>query len=94
MYVLYILRCADRSLYTGITNDLERRFAAHRAGKGGRYTRAHKPRAVVYQEPCGTKSAALKRELAVKRLTRAQKLELIIKFRNEQHARATGNRPS
>lgn len=79
-WYLYILRCGDGSLYTGITTDVERRFDAHREGKGAKYTRGRGPLALVYREECGTHSAALKRELAVKRLTREQKLQLIDGF--------------
>lgn len=74
---LYILRCADGSLYTGITTDVEGRLAVHRAGKGAKYTRGRSPLELVYTEECGDHSAALKRELAVKKLTRQQKLALI-----------------
>ena len=74
---LYILRCGDGTLYTGITNDIPRRLAAHRAGKGAKYTRGRGPLELVYQEECPDKSSALKRELSVKGLTRAEKLSLI-----------------
>ena len=76
-YTLYILRCGDGTLYTGITSDLPRRLAAHRAGKGAKYTRGRGPLELVYQEDCTDKSAALRREIAVKRLTRQEKLALI-----------------
>ena len=76
-YWLYILRCGDGSLYTGITTDVERRLALHRSGKGAKYTRGRGPLTVVYREDCGDKSAALRREYAVKQLTRAEKLSLI-----------------
>lgn len=74
---LYILRCGDGSLYTGITTDVEARFAQHNAGKGAKYTRGRGPLELVYSEECGTHSDALKRELAVKALPRVQKLELL-----------------
>lgn len=74
---LYILRCGDGTLYTGITDDIPRRLAAHRAGKGAKYTRGRGPLELVYREECPDKSAALKRELAVKGLSRAEKLALI-----------------
>ena len=74
---LYILRCADGTLYTGITCDLERRLAAHNSGRGARYTRGRRPVELVYQEPCPDHSAALRREMAVKRLSRAEKLSLM-----------------
>lgn len=74
---LYVLRCADGSLYTGIATDVERRLAAHNSGRGAKYTRSHGPCEVVYREPCMDKSAALRRELEVKGLSRAQKLRLV-----------------
>lgn len=76
-WFVYMLLCADGTLYTGCTNDLARRTAAHNAGRGAKYTRARLPVALVYSEPCADRPAALRRELAVKKLTRAQKLALI-----------------
>ena len=76
-WILYILRCKDDSLYCGITNDLENRLAMHRCGKGAKYTRGRGPLELVYTEKCEDHSAALKRELAVKRMTRQKKLLLI-----------------
>jgi len=76
-YWLYILRCGDGTLYTGVTTDVEKRLAAHRGGKGAKYTRGRGPLTVVYREECGDKSAALRRELAVKALSRQEKLALI-----------------
>ena len=72
-----MLRCRDGSLYTGITNDLDRRLAAHSAGRASRYTRSRLPVALAYQEPQPTKSHALRREAAIKRLTRARKDALL-----------------
>ena len=74
---LYILRCRDGSLYTGITNDLEKRLEAHRTGKGAKYTRGRGPLELVYREECGDHSEALKRELEIKRLPREEKLKLL-----------------
>ena len=74
---VYILRCADGTLYTGATNDLDRRLAAHNAGRGAKYTRARRPVALVYREEAADKSAALQREAALKKLARAAKLRLI-----------------
>lgn len=74
---VYILRCGDGSLYTGWTNDLPRRLAAHQAGKGGRYTRSHLPVALVYQEPYDTPTQARQREWQLKQLSREEKLLLI-----------------
>ena len=76
-WFVYMLRCRDGSLYTGVASDVERRFAEHVSGKGAKYTRSHPPVAVVYREECADKSAALRREAAVKKLSRRQKLDLI-----------------
>lgn len=76
-YFVYILRCGDGTLYTGTTDDVERRFAAHSAGKGAKYTRGRGPLELLYREECADKSAALKRELAIKKLKREEKLALI-----------------
>lgn len=76
---LYILRCRDGSLYTGITTDVQKRLAAHNVGKGAKYTRGRGPLELVYREDCGDHSAALKRELEIKSLTREEKLKLIKK---------------
>ncbi|BDF69934.1 hypothetical protein CE91St40_09150 [Oscillospiraceae bacterium] len=76
-YYVYILRCADGTLYTGITDDVERRVAAHNSGKGAKYTRGRGPVVPVYREQCPDKPSALRREAAVKRLRRAEKLALI-----------------
>lgn len=76
-WYLYILRCRDDSLYTGITTDVEKRLEAHRSGKGAKYTRGRGPLELVYRESCGTHSDALKREIEIKRLTREQKQALI-----------------
>ncbi|HEX5337876.1 MAG TPA: GIY-YIG nuclease family protein [Gallionella sp.] len=73
----YLLRCADDTLYCGITNDLDKRLAAHNAGTAAKYTRARGPVELVYAEDCADRSAASKRELAIKQLTRAEKLALI-----------------
>lgn len=75
---LYILRCGDGSLYTGITTDLEKRLEAHRIGRGAKYTRGRGPLELVYQEECVDHSTALKRELEIKALTRVQKEELLV----------------
>ncbi len=76
-WLVYLLRCSDGSLYTGITNDLPKRLKAHAAGKASRYTRSRLPVKLAYSESQKSKSAALKRELAIKRLTRPAKLRLI-----------------
>ena len=74
---LYILRCGDGTLYTGITTDVEKRLEAHRTGKGAKYTRGRGPLELVYREECGDHSAALKRELEIKKLPREEKEKLI-----------------
>lgn len=76
---LYILRCGDGSLYTGITTDVQARLKLHRNGRGAKYTRGRGPLELVYSEECGSKSDALKRELAVKALTREEKLKFLQK---------------
>ena len=73
----YILRCADDTLYTGITNDLAKRLAAHNAGTAAKYTKTRIPVEVVFVENCIDRSAALKRELQIKSLKRPDKLALI-----------------
>jgi len=74
---LYILRCGDGSLYTGITTDVEKRLEAHRSGKGAKYTRGRGPLELVYREDCADHSAALKREWEIKQLSREEKEKLI-----------------
>ena len=74
---LYILRCGDGTLYTGITTDVEKRLEAHRTGKGAKYTRGRSPLELVYREDCGDHSTALKREIEIKKLTREEKEQLI-----------------
>jgi len=81
-WYLYILRCGDDTLYTGITTDVERRLEAHRSGKGAKYTRGRAPLELVYREACESHSHALKRELEIKALSRAEK-ELIIGSREK-----------
>ena len=73
----YILRCGDGSLYTGWTNNLEKRVKTHNAGKGGKYTTTRLPVELVYYETYATKQEAMSREYAIKQLSRAQKLKLI-----------------
>jgi predicted GIY-YIG superfamily endonuclease len=76
-WCVYLLRCADGTLYAGSTTDVEARAAAHNSGRGARYTSGRRPVSVVYQDVCGSKSAALEREHALKRLTRSAKDALI-----------------
>ncbi len=75
--VTYILRCADGTYYTGWTNDLERRLAAHNAGIASKYTRSRRPVELVYHECFATKKEAMGREWRIKQLTRSQKEALI-----------------
>ena len=74
---VYILKCADDTLYTGITDDVARRIAQHNAGKGAKYTRGRGPVRMCYLESCDDKSAALRREYEIKSMTRAEKLSMI-----------------
>ena len=75
---VYLLRCGDGSLYTGISNDVDSRLEAHRAGKGAKYTRGRGPFKLVYLEKCGSYSDALKREAQIKKLTKREKEQLIV----------------
>jgi putative endonuclease len=77
MWCVYLLRCADGTLYTGITTDLAKRLAAHRGGRGARYTRGRTPLTLVHTEPARTRSAALRREHELKRLRRTAKLAFL-----------------
>jgi len=79
VWTVYILRCADGSLYTGITQDVARRVAEHNSNGAlaARYTRSRRPVALVYQEPAATRSAASKREYRIKRMTRGDKQRLV-----------------
>ncbi|PLX28437.1 hypothetical protein C0581_02300 [Candidatus Parcubacteria bacterium] len=79
MYTLYILQCSDGSLYTGIAKDLDKRLETHKQGTGSKYVRARLPFSLVYTEKCKNRSIATKREMAIKKLTRQQKLKLIKK---------------
>ncbi len=84
-YFVYMVKCADQTLYTGLTNDIEKRVVAHNTGTtGAKYTRGRRPVMVVYIEQCETKSDALKRECVVKKLTRKEKIFLC-------HSRESGN---
>ena len=80
-WFLYILRCNDLSLYTGITKDIEQRFKKHSTGKGARYTRTRRPLEVVYQETCKTRTAALVRECETKAFSRPKKLAMIERYK-------------
>ena len=77
---LYILRCGDGTLYTGITTDVAKRLEQHQSGKGAKYTRGRGPLELVYSEACGGHSEALKRELEIKAMPRQKKQKLISDF--------------
>lgn len=77
MNYTYILKCSDNTLYTGWTNDLEKRLKAHNAGKGAKYTKTRLPVEIVYYEVFEDKIDAMKREYAIKQLSRKEKLKLI-----------------
>ncbi|MBV7272393.1 GIY-YIG nuclease family protein [Clostridiaceae bacterium UIB06] len=77
MNYVYILRCADGSLYTGYTNDLKKRLKTHNSGKGAKYTRCRLPLELAYYETYETKNEAMKREYSIKQLSRPNKLRLI-----------------
>lgn len=74
MWHVYVLACADRSLYTGVTTDLTRRLRQHNAGRGSAYTRCRRPVRVLYTEAVGSRATAQRQEAAMKRLTRREKL--------------------
>jgi predicted GIY-YIG superfamily endonuclease len=76
-WLVYVLECADRTLYVGVTNDLSKRLKAHREGKGARYTRGRAPLVVRYTEAAAGRGAALAREAAIRKLSRERKLALI-----------------
>lgn len=89
-WTVYILRCGDGTLYTGCTNDLLRRLEAHRSGRGAKYTRSRPPVALAYREEAPDRSAALRREAAIKRLSRREKLALL----EGKEMRADGDSPA
>lgn len=78
-WTVYILRCGDGSFYTGIAKDVDARLANHRAGKGAAYTRTHLPVELIYQEAALTRSQALIREAAIKRMPRPKKNQLVLR---------------
>ena len=77
LYYIYLLKCADGTIYTGITTDVQRRFEEHKNGKGAHYTRAKKAIKILYTEEHQDRSSASKREAEIKKLTRKQKLDLV-----------------
>lgn len=86
-----MLRCRDGRLYTGVTTDIARRAKQHNDGRGARFTRAARPVTVVYLEEAEDRSSALKRELAIKKLSRCQKLHLLTSERNRLCLEAEGS---
>ncbi len=84
IFYVYIVKCSDGTLYTGSTTNVPRRIRTHNAGKGAKYTRSRLPVSLVYQEETESWSAALRREAAIKRLTRAQKIALIQRAEREK----------
>jgi len=93
-YFVYIIRCADGTLYTGYTTNVERRVETHNAGKGGHYTRAHRPVVLAASWTFATKQEAMRAEYALKRLPRAEKMRLIVSntplpFTFDQGSKAT-----
>lgn len=82
-YYIYVLQCSDTTLYTGYTNNVEKRVQVHNSGKGAKYTKARLPVTCIYQEIFDTKSEALKAEYAFKKLTRKQKFDYIRSHSNE-----------
>ena len=89
-WFVYMLRCGDGSLYTGYTDNVERRLAVHQSGRGGKYTRSHLPVELAYQEELPDKSAALRREAAIKRLSRQEKLALVQDHKTSSGGGITG----
>lgn len=84
MYYVYIIKCRDDTLYTGITTDIKRRLLEHTVGKGSRYTRSHGVKKVVYTECLRNRSFASRREADIKKLSREKKLNLIKIFRRKK----------
>ena len=79
-YFVYMVRCSDDSIYTGITNDLEKRMKMHNLKKGAKYTRSRTPVKLIYFEKCLDRSQALKREIAIQNLKRDEKIKLASEF--------------
>ena len=86
VWTVYILECGDGTLYTGITDDLERRLKAHSEGKGAKYTRGRGPLILRYREELPDKGAALKREYAIKQLSKAEKVALFFEKQQEKES--------
>jgi putative endonuclease len=86
MWFVYILLCLDGTLYTGSTNDVEKRFKDHFEGRGARYTKSHKPEKIVYRESFATKSEALKREAEIKKWPKARKEAIMIGLKSYERS--------
>lgn len=84
MNYTYILECKDGTYYTGWTNNLDKRFKDHNAGKGAKYTKARLPVSLIYYEVFQTKEEAMRREYAIKRMTRSEKSKLVSEYREKQ----------
>lgn len=84
MNYTYILKCKDETLYTGWTNDIKKRLKAHNTGKGAKYTKTRRPVELVYLERFETKEEAMRREYAIKQMSRKQKLELTEEYKKEK----------
>lgn len=82
--ITYILRCSDGTLYTGWTNNLDKRLREHNAGRGARYTRGRRPVKLAYQETHATKQEAMQREARIKKMTRKEKEKLIEEYQKER----------
>ncbi len=80
VWTVYILECRDNTLYTGITDNLEKRIVCHNSGKGAKYTRGRSPVVLRYAEICDSYSQALKREYAIKQLPKSRKIELCLQY--------------
>lgn len=91
---VYILRCADGTLYTGMAADVDKRLRTHNGGLGAKYTRSRLPVALVYREACESRSAALRREAAIKRLSRSEKLKLVHSGKTSDNPGKSGDKES
>ncbi len=93
MYHVYLLRCADTTLYCGITNDIEKRFSDHNRGRGARYTRGRLPVRIVYRERVESKREALQRECSIKKMRKAEKERLARTQHEEERPQKNRHRP-
>jgi putative endonuclease len=91
MYTIYILRCSDNTLYTGVAKDLQKRVESHRNGKGSKYVRARLPCELVYSESCADRSAAQRREYEIKQMKREEKEKLLPRQTNQDQPHSPHN---